>query len=397
MKIQTIKNKNLPYYTCPSYFREREIAAALRREILPKMQRRLPGHHLLGLPHDYIVKFVARNKNAYPYYIKGDIAKFYPSIRHQDIVTGFQIAYRDLLGLPYVPEKFRKCYVPGINAWAKQLPLTRGIPLGSSLSAILAPLMLVPLWLRIKREFQVPFIVYMDDFLILCENQEKCNRIYVYIENYLSRNYDLILNPSKTKAGRLSKETVDFCGWRMAGGYVSIAPEKVEAFKGRIHNELASCRRSRISYRAGIKRVNRKIDGFGNYYKHGHVARLFETLDSYIRREVRTYFAQSGASVQGWHTTSALQKLGLHALQAKYERIHKKQGATKSPVTLVPALARSTSHANRSAVDDQSTRQLELLDKLLVHTKELVSLQRKQLHALQTLCVMEQRYTVDRF
>jgi hypothetical protein len=109
-ELKHIRGKSLPYYTCDTLGGERELAQALRAELIPKLARRLPGHHLAGLRHDYMVKFVLRNKRNYPFFLKADIKKFYPSVRHTNLVTGFQVAYRDLLSMKFVPDAFKKKY-----------------------------------------------------------------------------------------------------------------------------------------------------------------------------------------------------------------------------------------------------------------------------------------------
>lgn len=144
----------LPYYHTASSAEEKRLAAALRREFVPKLKRLLPGHHLGGFRHDTVVNFIKRHKRAYPCFVRTDIARFYPSIRHRDIVVGCQVAYRDLLGLEYVPGSFKKKYVGGLNRWCIALPLERGIPLGSALSAIVAPGDAAALVARDKTEVQ---------------------------------------------------------------------------------------------------------------------------------------------------------------------------------------------------------------------------------------------------
>jgi hypothetical protein len=127
-----------------------------------------------------------------------------------------QIAYRDLLGLNYVPKEFKRKYAGAVSSWCKSLPLTRGIPLGSPLSAILAPVMLLPVWLALKRRFSVPFLVYMDDVLILCEDEHQCGEIYAALDSALQCRYDLSLHIGKTSSGALSRQSVDFCGWHFS-------------------------------------------------------------------------------------------------------------------------------------------------------------------------------------
>ena len=172
-KVISMNPRPFPHFNVGYVLQEKELAKALRKEFIPKIARRLPGHHLRGHSHDFIVKYVANQKKHYPFFIRTDIEKFYPGIEHRDLIINMQIAYKELLSLKYVPSSFRKKYVPIINAWCKDLPLTRGIPLGSPISAILAPVMLLPLWLQIKKMFNVPMIIFMDDVLIFAQNKEQ--------------------------------------------------------------------------------------------------------------------------------------------------------------------------------------------------------------------------------
>ena len=159
-----------PYHSAGPYPGERELARALRGEFVPLLRRRLPWHHLCGLPHGSAPRFVAQHRKRYPCFLRSDVRSFYPSVRHQDLVVGVQLAYRDLLGLTYVPSRFKQRYLSSLVRWCESLPLRRGIPLGSALSALAAPLMLMPLWLELRRRFGVPVMVFMDDVLVCCRD-----------------------------------------------------------------------------------------------------------------------------------------------------------------------------------------------------------------------------------
>jgi hypothetical protein len=303
--------KPLPYYHTESELGERELARALRWEFAPKIARRLPGHHLNGFRHDFIIQTVQKHKVKHPYFLRTDISKFYPSIRHRDLVAGVQLAYRDFLALNFVPENIKMRYMGPLNDWCRALPLRRGIPLGSTISAIAAPLMLIPVWLQLKKQFKAPFIVYMDDLLVMGESPEQLREIYAFLLNTLLADYDLNLNLAKTQSGRFSRDSVDFCGWRFAGGYAAISEEKLTAFKERLAT-LAG-RDKKASLKAFIKRLNHQIDGFGNYYKHGDTARQFEALDIYIRGLVRRRL--TGKTRTGSVKNDALEAHGLHSLK----------------------------------------------------------------------------------
>jgi hypothetical protein len=377
--------KPLPYYQSEAMYNERVLAEALRREFVPKIARRLPGHHLKGFTHDFIIGAVKKYKARYPYFLKTDIAKFYPSIRHRDLVSGVQLAFRDLLSLDYVPASFKKKYMGALNGWCRSQPLMRGIPLGSAVSAIAAPLMLVPLWLQLKRQFRVPFIVFMDDLLVMAENPSQLNEIYRFLVNTLLADYDLSLNMEKTKSGRFSRESVDFCGWHFAGGYASVSPEKAEAFKTRLSGEANRDRKS--STEAFIKRINRSVDGFGNYYKHGDVGKQFEALDVHVRSLVRRRL--TGRARSGTLPNTALEKLGLHSLTAIYLRRQAKaaerSGRTAGPggrrLTPAPRLGRepaSRPAAPALAPDGELLhRMVDICEKIHAQFTQMLALQRK--------------------
>ena len=132
--------RTAPYYNVPNADWEYDLMRELRKELLPKIKRRMPWHHLSGFSHRYIVDYVAKHKKQYPFYFRADIAGFYPSIRHKDVVVAMQVAYRNLLGLQFVLDKFKKRFVPPMLSWLDSLPVQhQGLPIGSPVSCLAAP------------------------------------------------------------------------------------------------------------------------------------------------------------------------------------------------------------------------------------------------------------------
>lgn len=371
----------LPYYHTASSAEEKRLAAALRREFVPKVKRLLPGHHLGGFRHDTVVNFIKRHKRAYPCFVRTDIARFYPSIRHRDIVVGCQVAYRDLLGLEYVPGGFKKKYVGGINRWCIALPLERGIPLGSPLSAILAPVMLLPLWLEIKRRFKLTLLVFADDILVCTRDESQSAEIYAYISDYLYRNYKLETSDLKTVSGRFAPDAVEICGWRFAGGYSTVSEAKVQAFMDRI---TAITRRRKKTDRASFFKVlNRKIDGFGHYYKYGDVKGQFRRLDMFIRQEVRARFERTGGPKL--YSRDRLDAAGLHSLEVIADRVYQGKAATARKVPVQPSLAGTQSASQRERTASELQPIAETLEKLRQQFTQLLAVERKQLRLMQEL------------
>ena len=332
----------LPYYSVDGTREEKVLAKYLRAEVSDKIARRLPGHHLGGWNHRRIVSSVAKYKQEYPFFLKVDIEQFYPSVQHSSLVVGSQIAYRDLLGLDYVPKAYKRKFLPAVQQWTNNLPLQQGIPLGSAMSAILAPLMLVPLWLEVKRTYHTPLLVYMDDALIFCRSEQQAARLYGLIEARLWYNYKLKINTTKVQVGRFSRKKLQFCGWEFAGGYAHISPAKIESFKEKINNKIKIRRKEHPT--VFLKRINRSIDGFANYYKHGHVRKQFGELDAYVRVQVRKHLkATYGISCS---RNADLQKLGLHSLTNCYDRLQARTQELQPTPSLASYLKRTPTAPN---------------------------------------------------
>lgn len=324
--------------------------------------------------------WVLRRKK-YPCFLRTDIERFYPSIDHRTLLINVQLAYKYLLSLDYVPASFRKKYVGSIAQWCNDQPLTRGVPLGSPLSSILAPVMLVPLWLLIKKMFDVPMLIYMDDILIFARTQDQVTEIYVFLQNYLDEQYSLRLNLAKTVTGRFSRDKVDFCGWEFSGGYARISPAKVSGFLERLHKEHMRCNsKALINY---IKDMNRKIDGFGHYYKYGDVGKQFEALDIEVRKIIRRKLKKH---IGQFASNQIIRSYGFRNLSDKLIRVprQQKEGMRPNaysvlPVVNVPFVPSGT---HRRPESEESVFYLEKINRKLI---ELTAIHRKLLNTLQEL------------
>ena len=318
-------------------------------------------------------------KKAYPFFLRTDISKFYPSVSAFDLITQVQIAYRDLFGLDYVPKKFKDRFVAKLVYWAKSLPHKQGIPLGSNISSILAPLGLLPIWLQIKKEYDVKLIVFMDDVLVLCQDENTAREVWHSLADYLERNLKLQLNIDKTKSGRFSDTNAEFCGWCFAGGYAKICESKYEKFKIRIQDCISKTKN--LETRSFIKQLNCKIDGFGNYYKHGNVKRQFEELDCFIRNRVCERLSRrQHAKI---YSNSQLNNEGLHSLELNYRRLHDKKNKPQLKQLTPQILLSKALYLGKE--NQNHVRQTELIEIISAQLQQLTGLQRKQNRLLETI------------
>jgi hypothetical protein len=370
----------IPYYTQMDDWEMKQCAKELRNTLIPPIKRRLPMHHLSGLSHQAIIDYVAKWKKEYRYFFRSDILKYYPNVNPIHLVTQMQITYRDLFGLEYVPKSFKEKFLPGMIRWTKSLPEGHGIPLGSSMSNIMAPVGLIPIWLEIKKKFNVKFIVFVDDVLFLCKSDYDAREIWNYLSATLLNQWQLNLNTDKTYSGRFSKKAVTFCGWYFKGGYASIEQRKQEQFKERILVCIKNLRKANT--RAFLKTINRKIDGFGNYYKFGNVLRQYEELDCFIRKEVRQWL--SGNCHSKTYDNAELEKLGLHSLVICYQKAHRK---TKTNPLQPRLRSEKTFYAEKpAAIDYGVLNQIaQNGEKLTTQLHELISLHRREIRLLEQI------------
>jgi hypothetical protein len=254
---------------------------------------------------------------------------------------------------------------------------------------ISAPQTLYPLWMELIRLFHLPLIAGKDDLLVMAENPVQLNEVYQFIAGKLQTDFDLPLR--NTKSGRFARDTLDFAGWHFAGGYATISREKVEAFKDRLSKEAGRGRGKQCTVAAFIKRMNRRIDRFGHYYKHGDTAKQFAELDVHIRRLVRIRLV--GKERCGTLPNSALEGLGLHSLAGIYRRWQEKEGRVASPAVQqqVAELLQTAGGRSRTAAVPPSTdnaelrRMLRVCEKIQTQIGLLLVMQRKQAHLLKQL------------
>ncbi len=386
--VAAMSIRPIPYTTSLSTTSDKLGAAWLRSKIVPQVKRRIKGHHLCGFRNDYIVSTVAEKKQEYPWFIRTDIRQFYPNIRHRDIHPNIVVGYRKLLSHSRIPINFEMESRRICGSFLRSLDIPKGLPLGNAMSVILAPAMLIPLWLDIRTMFQVPMIVFMDDILLFAKNERQANEIWLFLINRLAEDYGLEPNLTKTVSGRFAGKSVDFAGWHFAGGYARITDDKMNAFMERFTERIKQNRGK--SYGALRKSINRGIDGFGHHYKHGNTGKQFEILDKFIRLRIREELRRRGIGADT--TNEGLKREGFRSLSDIYRKTHppevvkgrklRRFGHDHAPTAIVKA-----------STKDKSPAELILaVERLEKKMDTIVALMGKQLKALNSLCAAEEDF-----
>ena len=134
----------------------------------------------------------------------------------------------------------------------------KGLPIGNMTSQILAIFYLNTLDHFIKEKLKIKYYIrYMDDGVILSNNKRYLRYCLGEINKFIL-SYKLCLN-NKTKIINVSKEGLDFLGFRFYKGYIKIRNKNMKNFKRKIK-----------LYNKGII-GNDFINGYIGYFKLGKI------------------------------------------------------------------------------------------------------------------------------
>jgi len=278
----SLNTNNLPYFKTKSNKQELIIAKFLKRKFVPRIKEKFPQHYLTQSIPSKNIEFIKQFSKKYPYFLRIDIALYYPSINHQILLKKLPQIYKKISGKP-ISRRFQKYLKKDIPEFLNRCPYKKGLPIGSSLSYVLAGIFLLDLDLKIKN----PFLRYNDDYLIFFKEEKEPEFFLKNIIVPKLKELNLEINYKKLKSGKFHKDKIDFIGFEFYAGHFLIKKEKIEDFKKKI-KKITYLTREKPK-EAIVKLLNNKILGFGHYYKFTSCKIEFQELDAFIRMRVRRY------------------------------------------------------------------------------------------------------------
>jgi RNA-directed DNA polymerase len=151
--------------------------------------------------HGFLQKMYINTGSNNFYFLKCDIAKYFPSIDHNILL-----------------DKLRKCGFSEDEMWFMEIVIrsrgkdVKGIPLGNQTSQWFALLYLDEIDRLIKEKLRVAgYVRYMDDFVLLGENKEFLQLCKAEIQNICAQKLQLKLN-AKTQIAMV-RNGIDFLGY----------------------------------------------------------------------------------------------------------------------------------------------------------------------------------------
>ena len=139
-------------------------------------------------------------------------------------------------------------------------------------------------------------IRYADDFVVLCRTKEEADRALALVREW-TKEWGLTLHPEKTRLVDMAQQgaTIDFLGFTLKrhtrrnsdkARIVRLPRQKsLDRLRDGIRKETRRC--NGRSLEEIIRRINRRIRGWGNYFRSAVRSKL-EKEDGWIRMRLRS-------------------------------------------------------------------------------------------------------------
>ena len=179
----------------------------------------------------------------------------------------------------------------------------RGSPQGAPISPLLANLYMrrfVLGWKTLGHEqrFQARIVNYADDFVICCRGTAK--EAAAAMRSMMQR-LKLTVNERKTKRCRLPEQTFDFLGYtfgrcystQTGRAYLGTRPAKAKVRKlcGSVQKQTGRGSLWREPEEL-VKRLNRCLIGWANYFCLGPVSKAYHAVDRYVANRLRRWLCK---------------------------------------------------------------------------------------------------------
>jgi retron-type reverse transcriptase len=264
-------------------FRDRVVHHAVTQILEPVFERRFTADSFAcraGLGTHRALARARAGCDKFPYVLKCDIRRYFPSIDHETLAAllaravkcrpTLDLAGRIIAGFHGAPEP--AVYYPGDDLFT---PLERslGLPLGNQTSQLFANVYLNPLDHFVARELQPGcYVRYVDDFLLFGESKAEVAEWRCEIVEFLCR-LRLRMHEGKSRLYRTG-DGITFLGWRLFPGRSRLVRGNVVRARRRFRDALRDYHAGKLDLEA----CRCRIMSWLGHARHGQTYRIRQSV-----------------------------------------------------------------------------------------------------------------------
>jgi RNA-directed DNA polymerase len=301
--------------------RDRVVQAAAKLVLEPIFEADFEGTPSFGFrpgvgPQEALAAVAENARKGYRWVVDADIEQFFDTLDHQQLMAALRrrISDGEVLRLIY------RWLKAGYLADGEYHDTDQGSPQGAVLSPLLAN---AYLWAfdrgqQAQKSFVGRLVRYADDFVIQCGTAAHAQQALAWVRAALE-GMGLRLHPEKTRVVA-DREGFDFLGFhhrrvilRPSGqesfGVMRWPSRKAQQrFREKVRRLVGPPMRLRGHFTECIRALERYLEGYCQYYRHGQSTRVFRKLDYFVACRIARNYARSQPKRKGrkrrnwlWH------------------------------------------------------------------------------------------------
>src|ERR1041385_7330260 len=233
--------------------------------------------------HDAVRQARAHVSEGRRWVVDIDLEKFFDRVNHDVLMSRLARRVKDKRILRLI----RRYLQAGMMEGGLVSQRREGTPQGGPLSPLLSNILLDELDKELERRGH-KFCRYADDCNVYVQSRSAGERVLKSLTKFLERRLRLKVNAEKSAVARpWERKFLGYSFTRHREARLKVARESVQRLKGKLRDIFRRGRGSNLS-RLIEEQLTPLLRGWLNYFRLAEVKGIFEELDSWIRRKLRS-------------------------------------------------------------------------------------------------------------
>src|SRR6056297_2806727 len=234
--------------------------------------------------HDAIKQALKYLNDGHEWVIDIDIEQFFDKVNHDKLIQILREQVNDSATLNLI----RKYLKAGVMEQGLVKATETGLPQGGPLSVVLSKIYLDKLDKELEQRGH-RFVRYADDVMIFTKSEKAANRVMKSISDWISRKLFLKVNATKSKVVRPTRSKYLGFTFLKHGGQWKVKPttQKKKVLYEKMSQYLKRGKAISRSLVVTIKRVNKMVVGWINYFRIGMMKGFMKDFGAWLRHKIR--------------------------------------------------------------------------------------------------------------